>query len=65
MMSDAGIIYSLSNFVHLTIISQFCSIQHFNFGLKRDFRHTHPNLTDIKSLEIRWKTLRFKLIELT
>lgn len=43
MMSDAGIIYSPSNFVHLTIIFQFFSILHCCFGSQRDLRHKHTN----------------------
>lgn len=42
-MSDAGIIYSPSNFVHLTIIFQFFSILHYRFGSQRDLRHKHAN----------------------
>lgn len=56
MMSDAGIIYSPSNFVHLTIIFQFFSIQHYRFGSQRDLRHKHVNSLCIQLHTLRQKT---------
>lgn len=59
MMSDAGIIYSPSNFVHLTIIFQFFSILHSRFGSQRDLRHKHVHLICIQLHTLRLKTPLF------